>query len=80
MQEYQFLEDKLRAVLDALIEREKQLNLKEVALNAAQQDLERNLEARANDLMNDVQKRVRGAEQALGAEQQRNSRLNNEVS
>ena len=79
MQEYQTLESKLGAVLEALIERERQLNLKEVALNTAQQDLEKNLETRANDFINDVQRRVRGAEQALGAEQQRNSRLHNEV-
>lgn len=74
------LEDKLRSVLEALVERERQLTLKEAALNAAQRDLERNIEIREKDLLNDVQRKIRDAEQAVSNEQQRNFQLNNEVS
>ncbi|VDK45130.1 unnamed protein product [Taenia asiatica] len=80
MQEYQMLEDKLRSVLEALVERERQLTLKEAALNAAQRDLERNIEIREKDLLNDVQRKIRDAEQAVSNEQQRNFQLNNELS
>ncbi|CDS42186.1 centrosomal protein of 120 kDa [Echinococcus multilocularis] len=79
MQEYQMLEDKLRAALEALMERERQLTLKEAALNAAERDLERNLEIREKDLLNDVQRKIRDAEQAISSEQQRNFHLNNEL-
>lgn len=73
------LEDKLRSVLEALVERERQLTLKEAALNAAQRDLERNLAIREKDLLNDVQRKIRDAEQAVSNEQLRNFQLNNEV-
>ncbi|VDM34894.1 unnamed protein product [Hydatigera taeniaeformis] len=79
MQEYQMLEDKLRSVLETLVEREKQLTLRETTLNAAQRDLEKNLEIREKDLLNDVQRKIRNAEQAITSEQQRNFQLNNEL-
>ncbi|KAL5109842.1 hypothetical protein TcWFU_001704 [Taenia crassiceps] len=79
MREYQMLEDKLRSVLEALVERERQLTLKEAALNAAKRDLERSLEIREKDLLNDVQRKIRDAEQAVSNEQQRNCQLNNEL-
>lgn len=79
IQEYQLLEDKLRSVLEALMERERQLSAKETSLNAIQRDLEREIELRERDLMDGVQRKVRETEQALGAERQRNLQLTNEV-
>ncbi|KAM3184221.1 hypothetical protein ACTXT7_008809 [Hymenolepis weldensis] len=79
MHEYQVLEDKLRSVLEDLMDRERQLNAKETNLSAVQLELERKIELRERDLMDGVQRKIREAEQTLGAEQQRNSQLNNEV-
>ncbi|KAM7537764.1 hypothetical protein Aperf_G00000076821 [Anoplocephala perfoliata] len=79
MQEYQLLENKLRSVLEALMERERQLNAKETNLNAVQLDLERKIELRERDLKDGVQRKVRETEQALGAERQRSSQLSNEL-
>lgn len=79
MHEYQVLEDKLRSVLEELMDRERQLNAKETNLSAIQLELERKIELRERDLMDSVQRKIREAEQTLGAEQQRNSQLNNEV-
>lgn len=79
MHEYQVLEDKLRSVLEDLMDRERQLNSRETNLGSVQRDLERKIELRERDFMDSFQRKIRETEQALGAEQQRNSQLNNEV-